>query len=61
MLVHHPFDSFSSVEAFLRAAVEDPQVIAIKMTLYRIGANSPLVDMLVTPPNRASRWRCWSS
>jgi polyphosphate kinase len=47
-LVHHPFDSFSSVEAFIRAAVEDPQVIAIKMTLYRIGANSPLVDMLVT-------------
>ncbi|AMY10639.1 Polyphosphate kinase [Luteitalea pratensis] len=48
VLVHHPFDSFSSVEAFLRAAIEDPQVIAIKMTLYRIGANSPVVDMLVT-------------
>ena len=48
VLVHHPFDSFSSVEAFLRAAIEDPQVIAIKMTLYRIGSNSPLVDMLVT-------------
>ncbi len=48
VLVHHPFDSFSSVEAFLRAAIEDAQVIAIKMTLYRIGANSPLVDMLVT-------------
>jgi polyphosphate kinase len=47
VLVHHPFDSFSSVESFLRAAVEDPQVIAIKMTLYRIGSNSPLVDMLV--------------
>lgn len=46
-LVHHPFDSFFSVEAFLRAAVEDPQVIAIKMTLYRIGANSPLVDLLI--------------
>ena len=46
-LVHHPFDSFSTVEAFLRAAVTDPHVIAIKMTLYRIGGNSPLVDMLI--------------
>ena len=48
VLVHHPFDSFSSVEAFLQAAIDDPQVVAIKMTLYRIGANSPLVDMLMT-------------
>ncbi len=45
--VHHPFDSFTSVETFLRAAVDDPQVVAIKMTLYRIGANSPLVDLLI--------------
>ena len=47
VLVHHPFDSFSSVEAFVKAAVDDPQVVAIKMTLYRIGANSPLVDLLI--------------
>jgi polyphosphate kinase len=46
-LVHHPFDSFTSVETFLRAAVKDPHVIAIKITLYRIGANSPLIDMLI--------------
>jgi polyphosphate kinase len=46
-LLHHPFDSFTSVESFLRAAVRDPQVIAIKMTLYRIGQNSPLVDLLI--------------
>ncbi len=47
VLVHHPFDSFSSVEAFIKAAVDDPQVVAIKMTLYRIGQNSPLVDLLI--------------
>ena len=46
-LLHHPFDSFTSVETFLRAAVNDPQVVAIKMTLYRIGQNSPLVDLLI--------------
>jgi polyphosphate kinase len=47
LLVHHPFQSFASVEAFLSAAVQDPHVVAIKMTLYRIGANSPLVDLLI--------------
>jgi len=46
-LVQHPFDSFTTVETFLRAAVNDPQVVAIKMTLYRIGPNSPLVDLLI--------------
>jgi polyphosphate kinase len=46
-LVHHPFQSFGAVEAFIDAAVEDPHVLAIKMTLYRIGTNSPLVDRLV--------------
>lgn len=47
VLVHHPFQAFASVERFLRAAVSDPQVIAIKMTLYRIGQNSPLIPMLI--------------
>ena len=47
VLVHHPFESFRSVETFLRVAVEDPHVIAIKMTLYRIGPNSPLIPLLI--------------
>ena len=46
-MVHHPYESFASVETFLRAAVTDPHVIAIKMTLYRIGANSPLISLLI--------------
>lgn len=46
-IVHHPFESFGWVEAFLRAAVKDPHVVAVKMTLYRIGANSPLIDLLI--------------
>ena len=47
LLVHHPYQSFASVEGFLRAAVVDPHVIAIKMTLYRIGQNSPLIPLLI--------------
>ena len=46
-LIHHPFDSFTSIETFLRAAVDDPHVVTIKITLYRIGPNSPLVDLLI--------------
>ena len=46
-MLHHPFDSFSSVETLLGAAVRDPWVVAIKMTLYRIGHDSPLIDLLV--------------
>jgi polyphosphate kinase len=46
-LLHQPYDSFATFEAFLDAAVSDPQVIAIKMTLYRVGNKSPLVERLM--------------
>jgi polyphosphate kinase len=54
-LVHHPFDSFTTVEAFVDAAVDDAHVVAIKMTLYRIGSNSPLVDRLITAAQRGKQ------
>ncbi len=46
VLFHQPFESFDGVLAFLREAVNDPNVLAIKQTIYRTGSNSELIDLL---------------
>jgi polyphosphate kinase len=47
LMLHHPYDSFLPVIKFLKAAATDPDVLAIKMTLYRVGRDSPVVDALL--------------
>lgn len=46
VLIHQPYETFDAVLAFLREAVEDPNVLAIKQTIYRTGAKSEMMDLL---------------
>jgi polyphosphate kinase len=59
LLIHHPYHSFqSTTQLFVEVAARDPQVLAIKQTIYRTSDNSPIIAALIDAAG-AARWPCW--
>jgi len=51
VLLYHPFESFDPVVRFIKEAADDPETLSIRMTLYRVGKNSPIVKALIKAAN----------
>ena len=59
VLVHHPYESFdASVARFIRAAADDPKVVALKMTVYRIGSETHFIDALIRAAETGKQVAC---
>jgi polyphosphate kinase len=59
LIVHHPYDSFEhSVEQFIASAADDPQTVALKMTAYRVGDDTPFVKSLVKAAEAGKQVAC---
>jgi polyphosphate kinase len=59
ILLHHPYDSFdASVERFIRDAADDPQTVSIKMTVYRVGDDTPFVQSLIHAAETGKQVAC---
>src|SRR5262245_57625408 len=59
VLVHHPYESFDATTArFIRSACEDPKVLAIKMTVYRVGSDTPFIESLIHAAEAGKQVAC---